>query len=117
MNTVKKGRRKMTVWIIIIFITILIWNFLPPSPGKMPLFYNNNGSIIPDSLSEKIYININGAEIGLLITGRDKTNPVLLFLGGGPGIPEYLLEYLYPVSYTHLDVYKRQDRGSGVHFC
>ena len=48
----------MTVWIIIIFITILIWNFLPPSPGKMPLFYNNNGSIIPDSLSEKIYINI-----------------------------------------------------------
>lgn len=86
----------MTVWIIIIFITILIWNFLPPSPGKMPLFYNNNGSIIPDSLSEKIYININGAEIGLLITGRDKTNPVLLFLGGGPGIPEYLLEYLYP---------------------
>ena len=54
MNTVKKGRRKMTVWIIIIFITILIWNFLPPSPGKMPLFYNNNGSIIPDSLSEKI---------------------------------------------------------------
>lgn len=85
------------MWIvIIIFVIITAWVIFPPSLGKMPLFYDDNGNVIPDSISEKICIDIDGTEIGLLITGKNKSNPVLLFLGGGPGIPEYLLEYLYP---------------------
>ncbi len=34
----------------------------------------------------------------MLITAKDQTKPILLFLGGGPGIPEYLLEYQYPTG-------------------
>lgn len=86
----------MGIWIMIICIVIAVWAIFPPGRGKMPLFYDNNGKILPDSISEKTYIDVDGAKIGLLITGKSRSNPVLLFLGGGPGIPEYLLEYQNP---------------------
>lgn len=92
----EKRRGKRAVWIIIIGIVIVIWAFLPPGLGKMPLFYDDSGNVIPDSITEKTYIDVNGTQIGMIITGKKKLKPVLLFLGGGPGIPEYLLEYLYP---------------------
>ncbi|MGB5823828.1 MAG: alpha/beta hydrolase [Proteocatella sp.] len=101
MNLIKK-RGKYTVWIlisiIILCVIIAICNILPPSLGKMPLFYDYNGNVISGSLSEKTYIDVDGTELGILITGKDKTKPVLLFLGGGPGIPEYLLEHKYPTG-------------------
>lgn len=92
----KRGRKKAVSIIIITLVIMIAWMIFPPSLGKMPLFYDDNGNVIPGSISEKIHIDIDGAEIGLLITGKNTSNPVLLFLGGGPGIPEYLLEYLYP---------------------
>lgn len=97
MSAMKKRGKKRALWIVIIIcVIIMAWVIFPPSLGEMPLFYDDNGNVIPDSISEKLCINIDGSEIGLLITGKNKSNPVLLFLGGGPGIPEYLLEYLYP---------------------
>ena len=95
MYSMKKRRGKRIVWIIIVLV-IMVWMIFPPSLGKMPAFTDDSGHVIPDSISEKIFVDIEGTEIGLLITGKNKSNPVLLFLGGGPGIPEYLLEYLYP---------------------
>lgn len=97
MKKAKKRRRgKRAVWIIILGIAMIFWAFLPPSPGKLPLFYDDSGNVIPDSITEKTYIDVDGTQIGMLITGKNRSNPILLFLGGGPGIPEYLLEYLYP---------------------
>lgn len=97
MDVAKKGGKTRRLWIIIvILVMVMVGGIFPPSQGKMPLFYDDNGNIIPESISEKIYIDIGGTEIGLLITGKNKSNPVLLFLGGGPGIPEYLLEYRKP---------------------
>lgn len=34
----------------------------------------------------------------MFLVGKDETKPVLLFLGGGPEIPEYLLEDIYPTG-------------------
>ncbi|MDO5521098.1 MAG: alpha/beta hydrolase [bacterium] len=45
---------------------------------------------------EKRYIEINGVKQGMILLGEEKDKPVLLFLSGGPGIPEYLLEARYP---------------------
>lgn len=101
MNQAKKRRRrKMYVIFSIILLCIIIATYivLPPSLGKMPLYYDDNGNVIPGSISEKAYIDIDGTKLGLIITGKDETKPVLLFLGGGPGIPEYLLEYEYPTG-------------------
>jgi pimeloyl-ACP methyl ester carboxylesterase len=64
-------------------------------------------------ISEKIFVNINGARQGMFIKGRDRDNPVLLYLHGG--MPEYFLNERYP---TGLDDYFTvvwwEQRGSGL---
>ena len=77
-------------------IVLFICFILPPSLGKIKPFLDENGDILKGSISEKIHIKINDTSLGMFIITKDDTNPVLLFLGGGPGIPEYLLEQLYP---------------------
>ena len=71
---------------------------LPPSFGKTTPFRNESGEIIAGSLSEKIKVDINGASLGMFIMAKDDSKPVLLFLGGGPGIPEYLLAHDHPTG-------------------
>ena len=39
----------------------------------------------PNGISESQYLDINNTKQYVLIRGKDKTNPVLLFLHGGPG--------------------------------
>ena len=51
---------------------------------------------------EKIYVNINGAAQGMFIEGKDQTQPVLLFLHGGPGMPEHFLTGRYPTGLEDL---------------
>jgi len=47
------------------------------------------------SISEKLWIDVDDTKLGLIIKSVNTENPVLLMLGGGPGIPEYLLESEY----------------------
>lgn len=69
---------------IILFILMLI--LFPPSRGRIT---NNNHA----EVCEKTFIDINGTKLGMVIKGSKADNPVLLFMGGGPGIPEYWMEY------------------------
>lgn len=96
--TYKKGKRKM--WSIIIAVFVCIWIalciLLPPSFGKTKLFRDGNGFVLEGSISEKIILDINNTSLGMFIMGKDTSKPILLFLGGGPGIPEYFLETQYP---------------------
>lgn len=90
--------------VVLLCIVIAIYVILPPSLGKMPLFYDDNGDVISSSISEKTYVDVDGTKLGMLIIAKDKTKPVLLFLGGGPGIPEYLLEYEYPTGLLRMSL-------------
>ncbi len=67
------------------------------------------------SISEKIHININGVEQGMIIKSKDASNPVLLYLHGG--MPDYFLTQKYP---TGLDDYFTvvwwEQRGSGLSY-
>lgn len=72
---------------------------IPPSFGKMKPFLDENGKVLTGSISEKTFIDADdGVKLGMFIVAKDDTKPVLLFLGGGPGIPEYLLEKEYPTG-------------------
>lgn len=62
---------------------------LPPSRGKMKHPENY-------AVCEKTFIDADGGKLGMVIKGKQKDAPVLLLLGGGPAIPEYLLETEYP---------------------
>ncbi len=94
--------KKYKMFIIYVLLSVLALSailtmiFLPPSKGNLPQFTDESGAVLKDSISEKSFIEIDGGRIGLYILSKNHNNPVLLFCGGGPGIPQYLLENLYP---------------------
>ena len=86
------GRFILTTTIVITsFILIIIVVLLLSSKGKPIPLTDESGNTIAGSISEKIFVDINGVRQGMFIKSKDETNPVLLFLHGGPGMPEYFL--------------------------
>ncbi|HEX3020953.1 MAG TPA: alpha/beta hydrolase [Lachnospiraceae bacterium] len=79
------------VIIILVGVAFLTGILLLRSKGEMKQFEDSNGRILKGSLSEKGYVTINDAKMGMIIKSKDITNPVLLFVHGGPGMPEYPL--------------------------
>jgi len=61
------------------------------SPGRLKPYKDSSGRTLPNSISEKIWVPINGVNQGMIIQGKDINNPVILFLHGGPGVPMYYL--------------------------
>ncbi|HEY3421416.1 MAG TPA: alpha/beta hydrolase [Methanomassiliicoccales archaeon] len=68
-------------------------------------------------ISEKIWVKINGIEQGMFIRSRDSMNPVLLFLHGGPGMPEFFLTKRYTTGLEELfTVVWWEQRGTGLSY-
>lgn len=66
------------------------------SPGKIKPYVGEDGEILPFSISEKTFININGIRQGMFIKGQNMHNPILLYLHGG--MPDYFLKQRYPTK-------------------
>ncbi|MBO5621194.1 MAG: alpha/beta hydrolase [Butyrivibrio sp.] len=97
----------MYIIIPLILITI-ICVLIPPSTGQLPKGH---------AISEKTKLDINGTNIGTIILSDNVDNPVLLVCGGGPGIPQYLVESLYPsVLPEFFTVCYFDYRGTGLSF-
>lgn len=98
----------------ILILTGILWSI---SPGKMKPFLDQYGNPVPDSISEKIFVNINGVEQGMFIKGKNIHNPVLLFVHGGPGMPEYWLTQSFPTGLEEdFTVVWWDQRGAGLSF-
>ena len=70
-----------------------------------------------DSLSEKSHVEINGVDQGMFIKSTSTQNPVLLFVHGGPGMPEYWLTQRYPTGLEdHFTVVWWEQRGAGLSY-
>lgn len=114
----KRGRKMLNVfiWVIVVLI-FLIMIIFPPSAGKIPQFYDDNGEQLPNSISEKCYLEVDGVQLGMILLAKDMSNPVLLICGGGPGIPEYLLESIYPSKLAdEFTVCYFEYRGTGLSY-
>jgi pimeloyl-ACP methyl ester carboxylesterase len=68
------------------------------SPGNPKQFLDKNGNKLKNSISEKIFLDINGSKQGMFIKSKNFNNPVILYLHGG--MPDYFLTEKYP---THLE--------------
>lgn len=115
----KKGGRVMItiVSILLICIILCVGLLMVYSLGKPKPFLDENGKEIAGSISEKIHVNINGVEQGMFIKGKDKTKPVLLFVHGGPGMPEYAIRQNYEtVLENYFTVCWWEQRGAGLSF-
>jgi len=60
-------------------------------------------------------VEIGGVMQGMIIRGRNSSNPVLLFLHGGPAVPlTYFFENLSPSLEDHFTVCYWEQRGAGL---
>jgi len=79
--------------IIGLIITLIIL-----SPGNPKQFLDKNGNKLKNSISEKVFLDINGSKQGMFIKSKNVDNPIILYLHGG--MPVYFLTEKYP---THLE--------------
>ncbi len=89
----KQRKTKIPVFIsggILILCVVMILIILPPGRGKLPEAKTENG------LSERTQVRTESGDLQIMLLSENTDNPVLLVCGGGPGIPQYLLEASYP---------------------
>lgn len=75
------------LYVVLVLLLILTW-LAPPFSTRIRC---GKGGI-----GEKVFLDVGGVRQGMILKGNDTQNPVLLFLSGGPGIPEYFLDDRYP---------------------
>lgn len=83
---------KICAGILLLIILIIIGLVLAcaiTGKGKIKPFIDKGG------IAEKTFLCVNGCREGLIIRGRSADNPVLLFVSGGPGVPQYWLNEAY----------------------
>lgn len=108
----------MVLGLILAFPLVLIGLLLyARSPGESKPFLDDDGQLLADSISEKVYAHINGMQQGMFIKSKNKSNPVLLFVHGGPGMPACWLNQDHPANLEdHFTVVWWEQRGAGLSF-
>lgn len=111
---------KILILLVLFLIAIVAAAFIYLaliSKGTIQPFTDENGNVLSNSIAEKSYVDINGVKQGMFIWGKNIENPVLLFVHGGPGVPEYFLNESYPTALEeHLTVCWWEYRGSGLSY-
>ncbi len=112
----KAGRIMLVAVSILLALTlILIGVLVALSPGRVSPLVDENGQPVPGSLSEKVFININGVKQGMFIRSKELSHPVLLYLHGG--MPDYFLTEKYPTGLENIfTVVWWEQRGSGLSY-
>lgn len=85
----------IAIWAFVILIGIFFAAVALSGDGKIQPFYDADGNVLENSIAEKTFIDVDGRENGLIIRGKNLDNPVLLFVSGGPGVPQYWLNEAY----------------------
>ncbi len=81
-------------WFLVVVLGLLVWlvGFIAwHSPGTTAPIVGADGQPLPNSIALLEPVTINGTRQWLLIRGHDRRKPILLFLHGGPGLPELSL--------------------------
>ncbi|MBQ6551381.1 MAG: alpha/beta hydrolase [Lachnospiraceae bacterium] len=111
-----KKKRKLKVPVIVIGCILVlgiiaVFIIFPPGSGKLPEYKTENG------LSERARVKTDTGDLEIILLSENTDNPVLLVCGGGPGIPQYLLEYCYPSALSEVFTVCYWDyRGTGASY-
>ncbi|MGE5380627.1 MAG: alpha/beta hydrolase [Methylocystaceae bacterium] len=118
-RSVQKVVRMILIVLLLLLASTLIlvgilWAY---SPGKLEPFRDEDGKVLDNSISEKVFVNIGGVKQGMFIKGKNTDNPVLLFVHGGPCFPEYFLVDKYPTGLEDVfTVCYWEERGGGLSY-
>jgi len=99
------------VFIVALIILFTLWML---SAGKAEPLKGQDSKILPGSISAIEKVSLGGLEQYIIIRGADTTKPLMLFLHGGPGNPEFafMKEANPEIEKLFLMVYWEQ-RGAG----
>lgn len=104
------------IGLVLLFIIILI-SFLLSSRGEIESFKDASGNVIKSSIAQRHFTTINGTKHGMILRGKNRELPILLFIHGGPGVPEYFLNETYETKLEeHFLVCWLDSRGSGLSY-
>ncbi len=122
MARVGKMRRRVFSALLVVagLLAVVTITLLLMSPGRVSPILDDRRRPVEGSISEKLLVPINGVPQGMFIRVRYATNPVLLFVHGGVGMPEYFLFRRYPETLNlleeHFTVCWWERRGAGMSF-
>ncbi len=117
MTRVEKRRKRTARVVTVGAVTTGVVTMMFVWPARTPAFTDDTGTILPGSVAEISSLEVNGAEQWLTIRGRDVTNPVLLFLHGGPGTPETAFLHRFSQDLEEdFVVVSWEQRGAGKSF-
>ena len=74
---------------VVVAIGLVVLGVFVARPGSTAAIVGADGQPVPGSVAELARAEIGGHDLSMLIRGEDVTNPVLLFLAGGPGGAEF----------------------------
>jgi pimeloyl-ACP methyl ester carboxylesterase len=70
--------------------------------------------VTPDGVEELLPVQINGITQWISVRGKDRRNPILLFLHGGPGSPTMPADYTFQTPWEdYFTVVQWDQRGTG----
>jgi pimeloyl-ACP methyl ester carboxylesterase len=118
-TTIKKARKMLLSLSLLLIATLVsFWIYLLiMSPGTPVQFIDKDATVLEGSISEKIFVNIGGVKQGMFVRSKNPDNPVLLFLHGGPGFPNYFLfEKFKPGLEDFFTVCYWEQRGGGLSY-
>ncbi len=97
---------KITLFILVIFLLLVLF-----IPSRTPQIKGNN------SIASIQKVKIGGIDQYIMIRGRDRNNPILLFLHGGPGYAQisYARKYQEELEESYV-VVNWDQRGSGMSY-
>lgn len=98
MKKIVKTTGKIVKWIMIAIVIVILLFFIVRAIGKAYYSRTPQGGI-----NESMYVEINGTKQWISIYGEDRSNPVLLYLHGGPGVSTSLYDYAFTRKWA--DVY------------
>lgn len=102
--------------LVLILISLFVF-LLIVSPGKPKPVTDTNGKPVEGSISEKVFLEIGGVRQGMFIRAKDTSNPVLLYIHGGPSFSEFFLVEKYPTGMENFfTVCYWEQRGGGISF-
>ena len=114
----KAGIIMVTVLLSLIGIMVLgLLVVLLNSPGKLEPLKDEQGKIIQGSISEKVWVEVNGIKQGMFIRAENPKNPIVLYVHGGPGNP--MLQFISAVEKNerlekYFTVCYWDQRGAGI---
>ncbi len=91
--------KKMLKWIGIILIAVVLLFFVVIVVVRI-YNYCKYRIASPNGIQESTYLEVNGVQHYVQIRGKDKNNPVILFLHGGPASP---MGYVSPYYQSDLE--------------